>query len=111
MGREAIASEAIAKARREVTVPEMPGGRSDEPLDLGEIPLIPVPPRKVLKVVRAGAGIPRRDARRSNRSPSATIAASSSCSTSGPPGAALAWRRRRTSRRRSMRSGEMNDSR
>jgi hypothetical protein len=33
---------AMATARREVTVPEMPGGRSDEPLDLGTIPLVPI---------------------------------------------------------------------
>ena len=33
---------AMAKARREVTVPAMPGGRSDEPLDLGTIPLVPI---------------------------------------------------------------------
>lgn len=32
---------AMATAHREVTVPEMPGGRSDEPLDLGTIPLVP----------------------------------------------------------------------
>jgi RNA polymerase sigma factor (sigma-70 family) len=32
----------IGTARREVTVPEMPGGRSDEPLDLGTIPLEPI---------------------------------------------------------------------
>ena len=32
----------MATARREVTVPEMPGGRSDEPLDLGTIPLVPI---------------------------------------------------------------------
>jgi protocatechuate 3,4-dioxygenase beta subunit len=35
-------TKAMATARREVTVPEMPGGRSDEPLDLGTIPLVPV---------------------------------------------------------------------
>ncbi len=28
-----------------VTVPEMPGGRSDEPLDLGTIPLVPIKKR------------------------------------------------------------------
>ena len=32
----------IGSARRELTVPEMPGGRSDEPLDLGAIPLVPL---------------------------------------------------------------------
>ena len=31
----------LGTARRDVTVPEMPGGRSDEPLDLGTIPLVP----------------------------------------------------------------------
>jgi RNA polymerase sigma factor (sigma-70 family) len=33
-----IGNEAIATARREVIVPPMPGGRSDEPLDIGTIP-------------------------------------------------------------------------
>jgi hypothetical protein len=37
--------QAIATARREVTIPEMPGGRSDEPLDLGAIPLVPIEKR------------------------------------------------------------------
>ena len=32
----------IGTARRLVTVPEMPGGRSDEPMDLGTIPLEPI---------------------------------------------------------------------
>ncbi len=34
----------LAKISREITVPEMPGGRSDEPLDLGRIELEPVKP-------------------------------------------------------------------
>jgi RNA polymerase sigma factor (sigma-70 family) len=34
--------EPIGTARRVVTVPQMPGGRSDEPLDLGTIPLEPI---------------------------------------------------------------------
>ena len=34
----------------------MSGGRSDEPLDLGEIPLVPVPPRKVVKVAELAPG-------------------------------------------------------
>jgi hypothetical protein len=29
----------IASARREVLVPPMPGGRSDEPMDLGKVPI------------------------------------------------------------------------
>jgi hypothetical protein len=33
---------ALGTARREVIVPQMPGGRSDEPFDLGTIPLVPV---------------------------------------------------------------------
>jgi hypothetical protein len=33
-----LGGEALATARREVVVPEMTGGRSDDPLDLGEIP-------------------------------------------------------------------------
>jgi RNA polymerase sigma factor (sigma-70 family) len=33
-----IGHDVIATARREVVVPSMPGGRSDEPLDLGSIP-------------------------------------------------------------------------
>ncbi len=37
--------QAMATARRDVTVPEMPGGRSDEPLDLGAIPLVPIKKR------------------------------------------------------------------
>ena len=41
---------------RDVTVPEMSGGRSDEPLDLGAIPLVPVPPRKVVKVAELAPG-------------------------------------------------------
>ena len=32
----------LASAQREVIVPEMPGGRSDKPLDLGAIPLVPL---------------------------------------------------------------------
>ena len=48
--------EPIATARRDVTVPEMPGGRSDEPLDLGAISLVPVPPRKVVKVAELAPG-------------------------------------------------------
>ena len=35
----------LGTARRDLTVPEMPGGRSDEPLDLGTIPLVPIPKR------------------------------------------------------------------
>ena len=48
--------EPIAGAHREVTVPDMPGGRSDQPLDLGEISLEPVPPRKVIKVSELAPG-------------------------------------------------------
>ena len=32
-------NEALATTRHQVVVPEMPGGRSDDPLDLGGIPL------------------------------------------------------------------------
>jgi RNA polymerase sigma factor (sigma-70 family) len=35
----------IASDRREVTVPAIPGGRTDEPLDLGTIPLVPIEQR------------------------------------------------------------------
>jgi len=48
--------EMIGTAHREVTVAEMPGGRSDAPLDLGEIPLVPVPPRKIVKVADLAPG-------------------------------------------------------
>jgi peroxiredoxin len=41
----------LASARREVSVSEMPGGRSDEPLDLGTITLTPV---KRLPVIDVG---------------------------------------------------------
>ena len=37
--RTGVVGDLIATARREVVILEMPGGRSDEPLDLGEIPL------------------------------------------------------------------------
>jgi RNA polymerase sigma factor (sigma-70 family) len=37
-----IGREVIATARREVVVPAMPGGRSDEPLDLGSFPVTAV---------------------------------------------------------------------
>jgi thiol-disulfide isomerase/thioredoxin len=43
-------------ARVNVTVPEMPGGRSDEPLDLGAISLVPVPPRKIVKLADLAPG-------------------------------------------------------
>ena len=33
-----LGHDVLATARREVVVPPMPGGRSDEPLDLGAIP-------------------------------------------------------------------------
>jgi thiol-disulfide isomerase/thioredoxin len=48
--REHGSFEPIGTARREVTVPEMSGGRSNLPLDLGEISLVSVPPRKVVKI-------------------------------------------------------------
>ena len=32
----------LATARRKVVVPPIPGDRSDEPLDLGAIPLVPL---------------------------------------------------------------------
>ena len=35
--------EAIASARRDLSLPEMPGGRSDETLDVGELRLVPGP--------------------------------------------------------------------
>jgi RNA polymerase sigma factor (sigma-70 family) len=35
-----LTNKPMASVRREVTVPEMSGGRSDEPLDLGTIPLV-----------------------------------------------------------------------
>ncbi len=35
----------IASDRREVTVPAIPGGRTDRPLDLGTIPLVPIEQR------------------------------------------------------------------
>ncbi len=37
--RPGIGHDFLATARREVVVPPMPGGRSDEPLDLGTIPV------------------------------------------------------------------------
>jgi hypothetical protein len=37
-----VAHETIATARREVVVPPMLGGRSDDPLDLGAIPVTAV---------------------------------------------------------------------
>jgi hypothetical protein len=40
--RAGIGQDVIATARREVVVPAMPGGRSDEPLDLGSIPVTAV---------------------------------------------------------------------
>ena len=42
--------EVIGGAHRDVTIDEIPGGRTDEPLDLGAIPLVPTPPRKIVKV-------------------------------------------------------------
>jgi hypothetical protein len=41
-GEHEPAAEPIATAFREVQVPEMPGGRSDEPLDLGSIPVVAI---------------------------------------------------------------------
>ena len=49
-------SETIGRAHRDVTIDEIPGGRSDEPLDLGPIPLVPKPPRKVVKVSEPAPG-------------------------------------------------------
>ncbi len=37
-----LGHEPLASIRREVVVPPIPGGRSDEPLDLGAIPLVAV---------------------------------------------------------------------
>jgi hypothetical protein len=37
-----LGHEVLGLVRREVVVPEMPGGRSDEPLDLGAIPVTAV---------------------------------------------------------------------
>jgi peroxiredoxin len=48
--REHGSFEPIGTAHREVTVAEMSGGRSDVPLDLGAVLLVPVPPRKVVKI-------------------------------------------------------------
>lgn len=42
----AIVRQPIARLKHEFTVPEMPEGRSDEPLDLGELELKPVEPQK-----------------------------------------------------------------
>ena len=39
-----------------MTIDEIPGGRTDEPLDLGAIPLVPTPPRKVVKVSEPAPG-------------------------------------------------------
>jgi RNA polymerase sigma factor (sigma-70 family) len=50
------AAEPIAGAHREVTVPEMSGGRSDQPLDLGEVLLVAMPARKVVKVSELAPG-------------------------------------------------------
>jgi hypothetical protein len=41
-----LGTQTIATARREVVVPPMPGGRSDEPLDLGTIPVTVVAKRE-----------------------------------------------------------------
>ena len=48
--RSVLADDVLGSARRDVIVPEMPGGRSDEPLDLGVIPLQPAKKRAVVKV-------------------------------------------------------------
>jgi hypothetical protein len=37
-----LGHEVLASVRREVIVPPIPGGRSDEPLDLCKIPLMEV---------------------------------------------------------------------
>ena len=44
--------EVLATARREVVVPPMPGGRSDEPLDFGAIPLTAVKQPKAAPAAR-----------------------------------------------------------
>jgi hypothetical protein len=44
----------LGSARQEVVVPEMPAGRSDEPLNLGAIPLTPATKRAVVKAGDAG---------------------------------------------------------
>ncbi len=49
-------AESIGGAQREVMVPEMVGGRSDQPLDLGKIPLVPIAPRKMIKVGEPAPG-------------------------------------------------------
>jgi RNA polymerase sigma factor (sigma-70 family) len=54
--REHGGFETIGEAHREVTVAEMPGGRSDDSLDLGAILLVPVPPRKVVKIAEPAPG-------------------------------------------------------
>ncbi len=41
----AVSQATLGTARRNVTVPAMPGGRSDVPLDLGTIPLVPIEKR------------------------------------------------------------------
>src|SRR5262249_15835667 len=45
--------DALGNARREIIVPEVPGGQSDEPLDLGTIPLQPAKKRTNVKVGEA----------------------------------------------------------
>ena len=42
----------VARFEKEICVPEMPGGRSDEPLNLGELPLT------ILKYLKVGAPVP-----------------------------------------------------
>jgi RNA polymerase sigma factor (sigma-70 family) len=49
-------AEPVGGAHREVIVPEMAGDRSDQPLDLGEVSLEPVAPRKVIKVSEPAPG-------------------------------------------------------
>ena len=43
-----LGGDLLGSARREVTIPEMAGGRSEEPLDLGVVPLQPAKKRAML---------------------------------------------------------------
>jgi RNA polymerase sigma factor (sigma-70 family) len=55
-----IGHDVIATARREVIVPPMPGGRSDEPLDLGAIPVEAVERPKAAPATQKPAGSRKR---------------------------------------------------
>ena len=99
-----------ATAKRDVLVPVIPGGSTDQPLDLEALELAVDVTR--FKAIEVGRPAPAVATKTLDGKPLSwpTIVAATSCSTSGRPGASPAWSRSRASSRRTMRSARILDS-